>query len=66
MCVQGVYADGLIPVVLGKVWEGSRRGKEGWEQTEKLNWWRFSSFSVLIKRRLDTDSNNKNISVFVT
>lgn len=30
--VKGVYADGLIPVVLGKVCKGSRRGKEGWEQ----------------------------------
>lgn len=41
--VKGVYADGLIPVVLGNVWKGSRRGKEGWEQKEELNWCRFSS-----------------------
>lgn len=37
MPVKGVYADGLIPVALGKVWKGSRRGREGWEQKEELN-----------------------------
>lgn len=55
MSVKGVYADELIPVVLGKVWRGGRRGKEGWERKEELKWWRFSSlFSVLLKCRLDT------------
>lgn len=43
MSVKGVYANGLIPVVLGKVWRGSRREKDGWEQKEELKWWRFSS-----------------------
>lgn len=43
MSVKGVYANVLIPVVLGKVWKGGRRGKEGWEQKKALNRWRFSS-----------------------